>query len=144
MGKTKSDRKQAETVEGGRIKDDNYLPEMLTMHISPNRRYSTHIIFFLFPVNSSHTCVKSKAFPRSVSSGSPSPLTGWSFWDGGDHQWFNGSAGIICSQLHKRTVNDKYNSIYSDGGLSDVSSHHNLKEMHRNTLNPIFCKCPFY
>lgn len=74
------------------------------------------------------TRVQSKAFPRSVSPGSPRPLAGWSLGDGRDHQRFNGSARIVGSQLHECTVNDKYNSVYSDGGLSYVSCHHNLEE----------------
>ena len=123
---TKSDRKTGREGGGRRTRLQHFATDVNNVCIHLIFSSSSFCSFKL-----SHTRVQPEAFPRSVSPSSPSPLAGWSLGDGSNHQRFYGSARIIGPQLHKRTVDDKYNAIYGDGGLSYVSGHHNLEEANR-------------
>lgn len=73
------------------------------------------------------TCVEPVALAGAAAAGAARPLLGRGFGHGHHHQALDGRLGVVGTQLHKATVDDKGDAVHRDGGLGNVGGNDHLQ-----------------
>lgn len=90
--------------------------------------------------NTVYTCIKAVTLSWAVAPTTSCPLIGWRLRHWYHHQAFNSCPGVVCSKLHKATVNHIHNSTNCDGSLCHIGGYDHLPKRERKLVGSFHFK----